>query len=425
VKEVVMPKLAMTQETGTILQWYKAEGDTVETGEPILEVMTNKINIDVESYHDGILLKHLYEEGAEVPVLEAIAYISDEEDEKDEIHAQVRATPAARVLARAQGINLQNVPGSGNLGRIHKEDVQALIEKRDSSVVTPPSERKNGKRLSSQTSLPDDTPLINNDSVTNNEQLTNNGLATNNSQLTKQKAKTGSLLPGDTIVNLSGTRRIIGARMAESALQSPHVTLMLEIDMLLSTELRKQLMPLVEEQTGIRLSLNTIILKAAANVLRTHPNVNATWGAENELVYHKAVNLAMAVAVPGGLVAPVIHDADRKGYCELSVSTKQLSELARTQKLPLAAFENGTFTVSNLGMYGIEQFTPIINPPQVAILGVGAVIEKPVAVNGSVEVRPRMALSLSFDHRALDGAEAANFLKDLKQVLELPMLALA
>jgi pyruvate dehydrogenase E2 component (dihydrolipoamide acetyltransferase) len=427
VKEVNMPKLAMTQETGTILHWYKSVGDPVCAGEPLLEVMTNKVSIDVESYNDGILLKKLYEEGSEVPVLEVIAYVGRAGEQVPEIQKQaaatspvspnitspanhesepeiernkVRATPAARALVRAHGAILQNVHGSGSHGRIHREDVRAFIEETESTFTASPSERRQESVERSQTST----------HVTNQS-----------ANVTEKKP---DLAPGDSAIQLSGMRRVIGERMVQSAFQAPHVTLMLEVDMLMATELRKQLMPLVEQQTGIRLSLNTIILKAVASVLRKHPNVNATWRTDNELIHHKTVNLAMAVAVPNGLVAPVITDAERMGLSELSAVIKRLAEDARTQKLSPDALENGTFTVSNLGMYGIENFTPIINPPQTAILGVGAVIEKPAAVNGKIEIRPQMSVSLSFDHRALDGAEAALFLKDLKQVLEQPIFTL-
>jgi pyruvate dehydrogenase E2 component (dihydrolipoamide acetyltransferase) len=435
VKEVTMPKLTMTQETGTILQWYKTEGDPVETGEPLLEVMTNKVSVDVESYNDGVLLKRLYDEGTEVHVLEVIAYVGNEgeripdnqKDTEDKAlpvstgailpsnHEQepelrpdkVRATPAARALARLREVNLRDISGSGNCGRIHKEDVQAFIEKRDSVPVTSPSERRNESTASCQSQ----------------KQISHHQKKA--VELERRDIKNiQEIIPGDTVVQLTGIRQVIGERMAQSAFQAPHVTLTLQVDMSSATELHKQMLPLVEDETDVRLSNNTLVLKVVASVLRKHPNINATWHGKNELVHHKSVNLGMAVAVPNGLVVPVIPDVDRMGFSELSIATKRLREDARAGKLPPDAFSGGTFTVSNLGMYGIEVFTPIINSPQVAILGVGSVIEKPVAVNGKVEVRPQMVLSLSFDHRALDGAEAAMFLKNLKQVLEQPLLIL-
>ncbi len=417
--EVIMPKLAMTQETGTILQWYKAEGEPVEPGEPLLEVMTNKINIDVESYKEGILLKRLYDEGAQVPVLEVIAYIGQPEEKipeqlatapqieklseftcvkESEIYdrRKVRATPAARALARAHHIDLNEVTGTGNRGRIHKEDVQAHMERRKASVIASPAERRTLEPIK-QSQISPQSERIN----------------------TSQHR-----YPQDTTVKLTGIRKIIGERMAQSAFNAPHVTLCLEVDMLEASTLRQQMMPIVEQQTESRFSMNVIILRAVASALRKHSNVNATWSGENELTYHASVHLGMAVAVQSGLLVPVIHEADRIGFSELTTVTKQLADEARGRTLSPDALIGGTFTVSNLGMYGIEEFTPIINSPQVAILGVGCIIDKPCAVNGQVVIRPRMKLSISFDHRALDGAEAAAFLQDVKKILETPMLLL-
>ncbi|MDQ0191206.1 2-oxo acid dehydrogenase subunit E2 [Alicyclobacillus cycloheptanicus] len=429
---VTMPKLAMTQESGTILQWFKTEGETVRVGEPLLEVMTNKVNIEVESYTEGVLLKRLYEAGTEVPVLDVIAYIGEAgepvptneaaplpsggenaavpsasdtsaanarpssnepgaRDAASDAGQKVRATPAARALARAHGVPLQQIQGSGHLGRIHREDVQAYLEQRIALENASPAQRRSKPRATA------DAP----------------------------EAKAARQVTADTddqtVVPLTGMRRVIGQRMAESAFQAPHVTLCLEVDMRAASELRTQLIPLVEAETGTRLSMNTLILKTVARVLRKHPNVNATWAQENALVQHRSVNLGMAVSVPGGLLVPVIPGADRLGLGELAAKASELADRARAQKLSPDDLQGGTFTVSNLGMFGIEEFTPIINQPQVAILGVGSMIEKPTVHNGQVVIGPQMKLSLSFDHRALDGAEAAMFLRDVKQSLESPM----
>lgn len=414
-----MPKLAMTQETGTILQWYKNEGESVEAGEPLLEVMTNKINIDVESYVDGILHKRLFEAGDEVPVLDVIAYIggADESlpdpsmnvsrettlnepadavtnqtslDNKDEPQSRVRATPAARAEARKLGISLANIQGTGPRSRIQREDVVAYAETRVSESTTTPSERRtepqeNQKRVEIQV-------------VRNVERETTSS----------------------QIVPYRGMRKIIGQRMAESAFQAPHVTLVREIDVSETIALRSRLLPIVERQTGTKLSLNTMVLFATAHALTKHPNVNATWGSADEIVQHDEVHLGTAVAAPQGLLVPVIHSAQSFSLAGISERVSRLVQDARNGKLSPDALQGGTFTVSNLGMFGIEAFNPIINSPQVAILGVGASIEKPVVQDGNVVVRPMLTLNLSFDHRVLDGAEAAMFLQTLADILVHP-----
>lgn len=426
-REITMPKLAMTQETGIIIQWYKSEGDFVEVGEPLFEAMTNKVNIDVESYDQGVLLKQLYQAGAEVVVLEVIGYIGQPGEQiPDALHqgqsqnahpaeatenpvtgphplpnyavdnGPVRATPSARALARTYGANLTLISGSGKNGRIHREDVTAFVEGHKAELPDSQREIEMGKPLE---------PSVESHDVTS-EQKT-------------------SVRRYEQVVPLSGIRKVIGQRMSQSAFNAPHVTLTMEVDMFAATELRKQMMPIVEKQTAVRLSMNTIILKCAASVLRKYPNVNSTWHGNDELVLHQAVHLGMAVATPNGLFVPVIYDADQLGLSELTIATTQLAERARTNTLAPDTLQGGTFTVSNLGMYGIEGFTPIINTPQVAILGVGCIIEKPVAIQGNVQIRPQMTLSLSFDHRALDGSDAAQFLRDIKNTLEQPMMLLA
>lgn len=422
-----MPKLAMTQETGTILQWYKSVGDAVRVGEPLLEVMTNKVNVEVESYVDGVLLKRLFEEGAEVPVLDVIGYIgkageaiptqdapqqsaaaaalptatdapvaaaSEAKAQSDET-GSVRATPAARALARQHGVYLAEVRGTGALGRIHREDVEAFIEHRQAQSAPTPAERRHQE--SPAAAVPAKSPVK------------------------TSSSPAPSMEQDATVVPLTEMRRIIGAHMAESAYTAPHVTLVVEADMQALSDLRQQLLPSIEAETGARLSVNTVLLKAVASVLHRYPNVNATWGEGAQLIQHRSVHLGMAVSVPNGLLVPVVRDADRLGLAELTERAKQVSDAARNQKLSPDDLQGGTFTVSNLGMFEIEEFTPIINQPQVAILGVGNIIEKPVAREGQVVIRPQMKLSLSFDHRALDGAEAAMFLRDVKRTLEQPL----
>ncbi|GEO27890.1 dihydrolipoamide acetyltransferase component of pyruvate dehydrogenase complex [Alicyclobacillus acidoterrestris] len=418
--EVTMPKLAMTQEMGTILQWYKREGDWVEAGEPLLEVMTNKINIDVESYVDGVLRKRLYEEGAEVPVLNVIAYIGDADEplpdesvnvavsadsNHPETHAaphlqkpvatRVRATPAARAVARKLGILLTDVQGTGPNNRIQREDVEAFAISRPSCSTATPAERRIVSRTTSQTESsvhvnPKDNPM------------------------------TATPLDSFSRVPYRGLRKMVGDRMATSVSEAPHVTVVREINVSQTIELRRRLMPMVEEQTSAHLSLNTMVLFATAHALMKHPNVNATWASKDEIIEHHSVHLGMAVAAPQGLLVPVIHFANTLSILALSEQASQLVKKARNGTMAPNDLEGGTFTISNLGMFGIESFNPIINLPQVAILGVGSLIEKPIVENGNIVVRPMLTLNLSFDHRVLDGADAAKFLQTVANYLTCP-----
>ena len=425
-----MPKLAMTQETGTILQWYKEEGDRIERGEPLLEVMTNKTSVDVEAYEDGVLLKRLYVVGDEIPVLQVIAYIGEPGEEvmgpnkeatvvkkqsstsseglrnnRDSDNlipvsalnsgSQIRATPAARALSREYNLDLNEVPRAEGSQRISRSDVQAYVAQRHAMNTS----RKNEVRVSEP------------------ESEKNRYVQQNFVQ---------SVEMNDEVISISGVRRIIGQRMAQSAFSAPHVTLTLEADMKAANDLRQEMALIMnKEQSAARLSINIIIIKAAAIALRKYPNVNSTWENDSTLIFHKHVHLAMAVATESGLIAPVIHDADRLGLFELNHFAKDLAERAKNGQLSPQELEGGTFTITNLGMYGIEAFSPIINLPQSAILGVGAVVDKATVIEGEVRIRPRMTLSLSFDHRAMDGADAAEYLRYVKTVLETPMMMLA
>lgn len=404
-KEVLMPKLGMTMETGTIVQWFKEEGDQVEAGEILLEVMTDKINIEVESYESGTLLKKYYQEDDVVPVNQVIAYIgepgeqvpeqppqlsaqkaekTDEPQTKEET-AQAkeeserpvekpRATPAARKLAREHDVNLFEVVGSGARGRIHREDVQNYIEERKQEQPKPTVETVSFK----------DQPAV-------------------------QRQRTP----------LAGMRKLIGERMVQSVHEAPHVTLHSEIDMTQAVEMRKQLLPVIEEKTGQRLSYTEIIVKAVATVLKEHPALQSSIEG-HELVTHDEINIGLAVSHPQGLIVPVIQHADQLGLAELTKTCKQLAKDAREGRLSPDSIRGGTFTISNLGMYAVDSFTPIINLPESAILGVGRIVEKPVGYKGEIVLRSMMSVSLSFDHRVMDGVPAAAFLTQLKEVLEKP-----
>lgn len=400
-----MPKLSSTMETGTLLKWLKEEGDTVTIGEPLFEIMTDKINIEVESYDDGILLKKYYDVDEQIPVNQVIGYIgnaveklpeyppSNEEEGKvpqpDNVLVQqsmlgkVRATPAARKRARTLGFDITTIEGSGPRGRIHVQDV---LQKKQ--VITQNNE------VDAQENGP------------------------NGEMLKCDVAKIGQVLSVKK-EKLVGVRKVIAERMSLSAFTAPHVTVTSEIDMSKSIEIRKQLLPIIEKETGFRLSYTEIIIKSVAKALEQFPLLNASL-INDEIIYNDEVNIGLAVALNGALVVPVIKNVNTLGLLNLTVITKNIGLKARGNKLSIDELKGSTFTVSNLGAYAIDAFTPIINPPETAILGVGRIQEKPVVVEGKIEIRSMIVLSLSFDHRVIDGAPAAEFLTKIKEVLENP-----
>lgn len=437
-KEIFMPKLSSTMSVGTLLQWFKEEGDTVEMGEPLFEIMTDKINIEVEAYDDGILLKKYFQADDEVPVNQIIGYIGAEgeklpdsspgisgqeevakvEEEKQEVELPVavtagvetgapvekpRATPAARKLARTNHLELGAIPGSGPNGRVHKKDVVAQIETAKVALKVTPLASK----IAAEEHV--DLAMVHGSGV--------------NGKIVKQDVisaagKEAASIPAKRL-KMSGMRKVIADRMSQSAYTAPHVTLTTEVDMTKVKELRASLLPIVEKQTGLRLSYTEILIKASGSALVRHPDVNVSIEGD-EIVQHHHVHIGLAVAVPGGLMVPVVKDVPSKGLAELTRDAKDIGKRARENKLLPDQMKGSTFTISNLGMYAVDAFTPIINQPESAILGVGRIVDKPVAVNGALEIRPMMTLSLSFDHRAMDGAPAAAFLTELKQILENP-----
>jgi len=360
VTKVLMPRLSLTMKEGTVVQWFKKEGDAVNKGEPLVEVLTEKVTYDIEAPVSGILRKVLALEGVEVPVAEVLGIITapDEQlteettaeaptkEEVGEIEKRILASPAAKRLAKEYGIDLTQVKGTGPEGRIVEEDVRKFAE-----------EIKVGPRVRE-------------------------------------------------VIPLIGIRKTAAERVTLSAKTAPHSTVTMEVDMTNATKLR-------EEQV----SYTEILVKAVARALAEHPIVNSTLDGEQIKIFED-INIGVAVATEKGLVVPVIHDADKKSLKEVASTLNELVEKARASKLSKEELTGGTFTITNLGMFGVEIFTPIINPPETAILGVGKVVEKPVIVNKEIVIKPMMYLSLSYDHRVIDGAPAAQFLQKIKQLLE-------
>ncbi|MFZ7942076.1 dihydrolipoamide acetyltransferase family protein [Neobacillus sp. 19] len=440
-KEIFMPKLSSTMAEGTLLQWFKEEGESVEIGEPLFEIMTDKINIEVEAYDAGILLKKYFQVDEQVPVNQIIGYIGEaeetvpdtspgisgsEEAAKEEAEVQApaevvsveaasagsqsgekpRATPAARKLARVNELVLGNIQGSGPNGRVQKRDVVAVVE----SVSAVPKATPLARKIAAAEQV--DLSAVTGSGL--------NGKIVKTDVISRAARAEAAPAPAQSQrKKMSGMRKVIAERMAQSAYTAPHVTLTTDVDMTKVKELRASLLPVVEKQTGLRLSYTEVLIKASAAALSRHPEVNVSIEGD-EIVQHGHVHIGLAVAVPGGLMVPVVKDVLFKGLSELTQDAKDIGKRARENKLLPDQLKGSTFTISNLGMYAVDAFTPIINQPDSAILGVGRIVDKPVAVNGALEIRPMMTLSLSFDHRAIDGAPAAAFLTELKQILENP-----
>ncbi|MEM3694946.1 MAG: dihydrolipoamide acetyltransferase family protein [Candidatus Bathyarchaeia archaeon] len=356
VSKVVMPKLSLTMKEGTVGKWYKREGEKVEKGEPIVEIISEKATYDLEAPASGILRKILVGEGSDAPVDAVLAFIADQDEPLPEAEIQtekpaekeILASPAAKRLAREHGIDLSLIKGSGPEGRIVEEDVRRFIA----------------------------------------ESL---GLA--------PKVK--------EVVPLTGFRKTSAERVASSFRTAPHSTLMMEVDVSKAIELHEKL----------NVSYTAIIVGAAAKTLRDYPLVNSTLEGEKIKIFED-INIGVATATEHGLAVPVIRDADKRSVEELDKVIRELTEKARQGKLSKEDVSGGTFTITNLGMYNVDFFTPIINPPEAAILGVGKITQKPAVVDGKVEVKPLMMLSLSYDHRIIDGAPAAEFLGKVKERIE-------
>jgi pyruvate dehydrogenase E2 component (dihydrolipoamide acetyltransferase) len=411
--EVLMPRLSDTMEEGVVSRWLKAEGDMVHKGDLLAEIETDKATMELEAYDEGVLQRLLVPEGATVPIGQPIAVIGDGTPtstaappaepmpappaappaEPTPAHpaappasgpgaaaTQIPISPLARRIARDHGINLATVVGTGPGGRIVRADVEAAVAAAEAHPASGPAA----------------------------------GPAPRPSQPT-----TVATAPADDEeVPLSTVRRITARRLTESA-AAPHFYLISVVDaerlLAFRTEVNDRL-----GQTGTKVSVTDLLIRACAVTLRAHPQVNSSWGGD-KILRHRRIHVGVAVALDDGLIVPVVRDADRKSIGEIGTEAHALAERARAGRLTPDEFTGGTFTISNLGMYGVDHFTAVINPPEAAILAVGAATEEPVVRDGQLVGRTTIKLTLSIDHRVLDGATAAAFLRDLKDTLEEPL----
>lgn len=433
--EVVIPLMGLTVEKGTILSWLKAEGERVEKGEPLFEVETDKVTVEVESPDSGILRKILVPQGVEVPVLTVVAVITAADEElpqeylaakpaaaavvpappqaaeaRPQENMEVRAAPAARKLASEHGIDLWLVSGSGPEGTILKKDVEDYIARLPAreEVKASPLARKLAQDRGVELAAVEGTGV-------RGRIMKRDVLAA----LGEEKAAPGF----GEIVPMSRMRKTIARRISQSAFTAPHVYFFTDVDMLKLNELRAAIVPEMERRFHVRISVNDFLIKAVALAITEHPLLNATVDGEQIRILPR-VNIGLAVALDEGLIVPVIPDADKLGLGEIAVLRDDLVSRARAGKLKPSEIEGGTFTVSNLAQFDITLFTAILNPPESGILTVGKVEPTPVVVDGQITIRPLMNVGLSVDHRIIDGALAAAFLQNVKRKLEQPYVLL-
>ena len=407
--EIKMPQLGLTMEEGTVAQWLKQEGDTVAKGDVLLEITTDKLTSEIESEADGVLLKIVAKEGEDVPVKGLLGYIGEAGETVGDAApaaapaaaaapaevpvaapapapaakadgSRIRISPLARKTAAKLGVDYQNLAGSGPSGRIVQKDILASAEAAKQQPA-PVAE------------APAAAPA--------------------------PAAKSGELelMDGDEVVKLAGMRKVVAERMAKSAREIPTVTQNVKIDVTKLVAFRNQ----INETSGQKFSMNDFILKAVANALRANPHILVSIDG-NQIIKRAHVNLGMAVALDDGLIVPVIRDADKLSLSQISATAKDLAVRARENKLAMDEYKGSTFTISNLGMFGVETFDPIINQPDAGILGVCAVQDElDMDEEGKIFKKQVMRISFTFDHRLIDGAVAAKFELAIKELLEDPM----
>lgn len=433
--EVIMPKMGDAMEEGTLLKWLKSEGEEVSEGDPIAEIETDKVTMELEAEDSGTLAQLIASEGQDVPVGEAIAFIAGEgeevpersegggEEEAEEggeedgggaqatateteevtqeeradgrADGHFRASPIVRRLAQENDLDLSKIDGSGPAGRIVERDVRAAME-------------------SGTAQRTEEAPAEEADGQAQPEQAAQQGI-----QPARLPEPTEA--PGTQLVEPTRMQRVIGERMTEAKQHIPHFYASVEVRMDAAMALRKQLNEQLEAE-GIKLSVNDFVMKAAAVALRNYPNLNALYTSKG-IELHEKVDMAMAVALDAGLITPVIRDIGSKGLAAISQESKDLASRAREGKLQPDEYQGGTITVSNMGMFGVESFTAIINPPQAAIIAVSSIDKRPsYDENGEVVPASMMKLTLSADHRIANGRDGALYMSEVKRVLENPVM---
>ncbi len=413
--DIQMPRLSDTMEEGVIANWHKQVGDKVARGEVVAEIETDKALMELEAYDDGVLEKILVEAGTTVPIGEPIAVLGDgsgsaaeaapapatpapataepaaeeapaapapaavETAAPAEPGSKPKASPLAKAVAKEKGVDLSTVRGSGPGGRIIRADIETAASAAPAEPTPAPAAQSGA-------------PAVVSDDVEE--------------------------------IPLSNIRKVTAKRLTESKQNAPHFYLTSAIDVTELLEFRASLNERLQSAGGPKISVNDLIVKAVATSLRANPAVNVSF-AGDKMLQHKRINLGVAVAIEGGLVVPVVKDADRKSVSEIASESRELAGRAREGKLKLDEMSGGTFSISNLGMFGIEQFSAVINPPEAAILAVGAARDEVQVRDGEFVARKILRVTLSADHRAVDGAVGAAFLQQFTSLLEDPIRIIA
>lgn len=423
-KDVIMPALGMAQETGVLLRWLKAEGEQVSKGEPLMEIETDKTTVEIEAPASGTLANIAAAPGDEVPVGEVIGVIlapgesapppsqSSSLTGGAEVPAEVLATPVAERIAREHNVALAQVKPQG--GRVQKEDVLAYLRAQPAaspakSVGRIPASPK-ARRLAAERGL--DLSAING-SGPEGAVLAADVVAAAQSQPEPEPSPQEQTLP------VSRMWQVMVERLGQSWQSVPHFYLVREANATQLAAWREK----SQQRVSQKITYTDLLVKLVAAALGRHPRLNAQWQA-GQIVLNPEINIGLAVAVDEGLVVPVIHQADRLGLQTMAARRRALIEQAQVGQLPPDDLRGGTFTISNLGMYGVDAFSAIVNPPQAAILAVGRVAERVVPVDGQPAVQPMITLTLSCDHRVVDGARAAQFLQTVVDFIEEPLRVL-
>ena len=402
--EIVMPKLGLTMTEGQIREWKIKEGEEIRKGDILFILETEKVTYEVESPEDGVVARILVQENETVPVGSVVAYIArpgedisslvvqpsgdakktpDEketsfssiqqnETETSDFSSQtgtrVKASPLAKKVAKSYNLDLHSVKGTGPVGRILRDDVETA-HKQQTKAASPSAPQSSAE---------------------------------------------------DRLVPFTGMRRAIANKMLASKVQTAQTYMSVTVDATKMVEYRKVLLPLIEEKHKVRVTITDIMMKITASAIGMHPVINTRW-TDKGILYLSTVHMGMAMALNEGLIVPVIRNINNKGFAQIALDRNELIRKGKENRFLPDDISGSTFTLSAMGMFGIEQFTSNINLPENAILAVGAIIDKPVALNGAVVIRPMMTITLSYDHRAIDGAEAGKFMRTLKSYLENPI----
>lgn len=460
-KEITMPQMGFDMTEGTIANWLKAEGDTIRKGEPVAEIETDKTTIQIEAFNSGVLLKVLAPVGAKVPVGQPIGLIGEpgESVAVSDVAtpaaapapaqpasppaavppAEVKATPIAQRIAAELGVDLAQVKGTGPDGQIRREDVEGYAQAMKAGGAVVPAVVNTGrivaspaaKRLAEQRGV--DLRLVKGTGPEGRIVLEDveKFAATTPADLRSSASMRGSLesvekpaaqpLPRTAAgvrKALTRMRQTIAQRMTQSKTTTPHFYITLPVEMDAALALRQQINESLKPE-NLKVSVNDMVVRATALALRRFPNLNASFDGD-AIVLHEQIHVGVAVAVEGGLVTVTVRDTDKKTLREIAVESAAMAARARDNKLQPADLGGQTFTVSNLGMYGITVFSAIVNPPDAGILAIGAAVPTPVARDGEVVIRTVMNITLSGDHRVTDGAEGALFVNEIKRLLENP-----